>query len=110
MSETDHSCNIHQHNGSTPLGFGTMAKVTRIYITKLVLLYILTQRSTIIPPLYVNTSMLIATATTLSPIFASMSLFLYPKLVSLQVKHFVKMGRQYQSDNACRPTVYWLHL
>ena len=109
MSETDHSCNIHQHNGSTPLGFGTMAKVTRIYITKLVLLYILTQRSTIIPPLYVNTSMLIATATTLSPIFASMSLFLYPKLVSLQVKHFVKIGRQYQSDNACRRFIGYIY-
>ena len=109
MSETDRDHNIHQHNGSTPLGFSTMAKVTRIYIIKLVLLYILTQRSTIIPPLCVNTSMLIATAATLSPTFASMSLFLYPKLVSLQLKIGVKMGGQYRSDKACRRFIGYIY-
>ena len=46
--------------------------------------------------------MLIATAATLSPTFSSISLFLYPKLVSLQLKNGVKMGGQYQSDNAYR--------
>ena len=91
MSETDRNRNIHQHNGSKPLGFGMKSKVTRIYITKLVLWNILTQRSTIIPPLYVNTGMLIATAATLSPTFSSMGLFLYPKLVSLQLNNIVKM-------------------
>ena len=44
--------------------------------------------------------MLIATAATLSPTLASMSLFFYSKLVSLQLKNGVKMGGQYQSDNA----------
>ena len=108
MSETDRNRNIHQHNGSTPLGFGMTSKVMRIYITKLVLWNILTQRSTIIPPLYVNTGMLIATAATLSLTFTSISFF-FPKLVSLQLKNGGKMGGQYQSDKACRRFIGYIY-
>ena len=77
MSETDRDCNKRQQqrNGLTPLGFGAMAQVTCIYITKPVLLYVLMQLSTIKSPLHVNASWLIATAAALSPTHASMSLF-----------------------------------
>ena len=77
MSETDRDRNKRQRNGLAPLGLGATAKVilTCIYITKHVLLYILTRRSTNVSPLYVNASMLIATAATLSPTLASTSNF-----------------------------------
>ena len=75
MSETDRDRNKHQCKGLTPLGFSASATVTHIYITKHTLLYTLMQHSKIISPLYVNASMLIVTAATLSPTLASMSSF-----------------------------------